>query len=758
MVLRSLSRGARRLNPLLVLGLVGACGLANQASAQEPVPEIDRAAASTLANDLAIVYDSISIEGTVWHMVGDVDISHLGRGLRLLADEISVNIDEGSFEANGNVSFEQGGLLLNGSWMSGDIDDATLEMHDAMGVAPGPFYIRANVLRQLEPGKFEAEGGVVTPCNQTASIWEFRSGRMTFKPESYVKMSWPHIRVKGLPIFALPWIYWPLQDQGRHTGFMIPALGTSTRKGFKLSQSFFWAISRTADLTVTYEHFAEAGSGFAGNFRHTLTDSANGYLRAYYLPGRERTEEELAAGKKSFEGGFSVSGEHIQTLSNGFVIRVGADFISSTQFARDFQDDVNRFLQRSSYLNGEINKSWGATTLSVVANSTERFNSDTASTVGRKLPMARFSLRSTQVAGPIYVALQSSAARLQKLQRFENRKGEAKEEGGSYSRLDAFPEVAVQMTQIPWLTASPFVRWRSTWWSHRALNNKGLYPKNPIFRNYYEAGAEIVGPSVFRIFENPGSEYSPRLKHVIQPRLAYTRVRQLDFNGRRKIINFDEIDSAGGDRQSLTASVTTRLFGQRYPDPAAEERMVSQIAEFTVGRDYALDPGTDKNEEAGVPRVRLPWFVNSRITPTERLQVDGSVRFTPTFTPASFSLSATARSELNSFNVTWFRGVRDTLDPDDLTMVLVETTSNMISGGANATILGRTLTLGAGASMDLFQNTLRSMQGSLQWNLQCCSVGLDVRRLNFTDRTETQFSIILNLAQVGSLGFDNNRR
>jgi len=745
-------RGSRRSRVLAAACLVGAWLVAPLAAAQE----IDRANVSTLADDLEIVYDSIRIEGSVWYMVGDVDISHAGRGLRLLADEISVNIEEGSFEATGKVSFEQGGLLLNGSSMRGDIDDATLEMNDAIGVAPGPFYVRARLLRQLEPGKFEAEDGVVTPCNQTTAIWEFRSGKMTFRPDSYVKMSWPHIRVKGMPVFGLPWVYWPLQDQARQTGLMIPAIGTSTRKGFMVSQSLFWAIGRAADLTMTYEHFSQAGSGFAGEFRHTLGASADGSVRAYYFPGKEVTPEEQAAGKRSFTSGFSLSGEHTQTLPGQFVIRASADFISSTEFARDFQDDVNRFLQRSSFLNGEITKNWGGSTLSVVANSQELFNSTKSSSVGRKLPMARYSLRSTQV-GPAYVSLQSSAARLQKLQRFE-RKGNAIEEGGIYSRLDAFPDVSVPITQLPWLTFSPFFRWRSTWWSQRARANNSNFSDSPVFRNFYETGIEMVGPAVFKIFENPGSEYSPRVKHLIQPRLTYRRVRSLDFDGKRRIIQFDEIDNQGRDEQALTASVTTRLFAKRYASRNAEERMVWQVAELTFGRDYDLDPGPDILEQAGSPRVQLPWFVGGRITPTDRFQIDGNVRFTPTFTPASYRVSVNARADFNAFQLTWFRGVRDFLDPDDPTMVIVEPTSNTLSANGFTDLFDHVITVGVGVGMDLFQSTLRSVTGSLQWNLQCCSVGLDVRRLNFTDRAETQFALILNLAQVGQFGFDNHRR
>ena len=154
----------------------------------------------------------------------------------------------------------------------------------------------------------------------------------------------------------------------------------------------------------------------------------------------------------------------------------------------------------------------------------------------------------------------------------------------------------------------------------------------------------------------------------------------------------------------------------------------------------------------------MPWFFNGRITPTDRFQVDGDLRFTPSFTPASYRISINTRSDFSFFQLTWFRGVRNFLDPDDLTMVIVEPSSNTLSANGGTDLFGHAITIGAGIGMDLFQSTLRNVTGSLQWNLQCCSIGLNVRRLNFTDRTETQFALILNLAQVGSFGFDNNRR
>ncbi len=743
---------ARTIGLLAVAALAGLAGRVEAQQAGIPLG---------LAECCQVQYRNVRIEGTVFHLTGDVDVLDVQRGIRLLADVISFDTDAMSFEASGNVSFEQGGLLLNGSAMRGDLDDATLEMEDVIGVAPGPFYVRASYLEQVEPGKFRGDNFVLTPCNQSTSIWEFRGSSMTFKPGKYVRMAWPHVRVKGLPLFGLPFMVWPLQDSARQTGLLIPALATSSRKGFSVAETFFWAINRSADLTLSYEHYANAGNGYSAEFRHALGDSANGSIRAYFLPGKDATAAEQAAGKFSFEPGFLLSAAHYQSLPGGLIFRVGADTISSTQFARQFQDNVAKFLQRQSYFTGELTKSWGANTLSLVGGSNKLFEDNSVSTIGRRLPMLRYSLRSTQLLGPIYVAAQASAARLQKLRVEEFEDGTPNRvNGGVYNRFDAFPDVSVQLTQIPWLTFNPFFRYRSTYWSHRHMQNEFKFRDKPIFRSFYETGVEMVGPQLFKIYDTPGSSYSPRVKHVIQPRLVYRRVRQIAAkpNQLERIILFDEIDSGVLDSQSLTAEITTRLFAKRYPDPNAQERMVWQAAEITIGHISSLEPLSLKEEAAGVPRIRLPWFLTTRFTPTGNINLQGNMSFTPSFTPANYTVSAEARGATSGMGLSWFRGVINSLNPQQMSEVLVSTSSNTLQAWGNISLFAQRLTLGSRVGMDLFRNQLQNVEGSVQWNLQCCSIGLDARRLDFSDRQETQIALLLNLAQVGTFGFDSHRQ
>ncbi len=745
--------GQRRLGWSMPWSCLVALLIPAPAAAQQPA-QLPQAAAFFEAGNLQ--YDSLRIEGSVFFMTGDVDLVDAEHGIRLLADELQFDLEELSFEASGRVSFEQGELLLNGSAMRGDLDDGTLEMDDVVGVAPGPFYIRARHVEQVEPGKFDVDDGIVTPCNQTVSVWEFRSGSMTFKPGSYVKMSWPHIRVKGLPVFALPWVYWPLQDSARQTGLLIPTLGVSSRRGFMLSESFFWAISRSTDLTLTYEHFAKAGSGFAGEFRHSLGEQAQGTVRGYYLPGKEADPADPES--RSFARGLSVNGDHVQSLPGGFVLRAQADFVSSTDFARGFQDDVDRFLQRQSILAADFSKSWGSNTLTLVTDHRENFITSNSSTVGRRLPQVKYSLRSTQIVGPVYLAVESSAARFEKLQirTFANK--DDKVEGGSYGRFDVVPDVSVQLTQIPWLTFRPFFGWRATYWTHSEGNKDFKFREEPILRNLYETGIEMVGPSVFKIFDTPGSDYSPRLKHVIQPRLVYRRINELErSNAPGRIIQFDEVDFAVTDAEVMTFEVSTRLFSKRFPDRNSQERQIWQTLEFTVGRNWDLQPLTEALEALGVPRITVPWFTTLIVQPTNRLYFRTDVNFTPDFKLAGFSLNGTLNGRSGRIGVTWFRGARDFLNPDDPREVLVETSSNSIRGDAGVNLLGQRLTLEGGIDMDLLQGNIQNMNGSIAWNLQCCSIGVDVRRLNFLDRQEIQFAVLLDLAQVGSLGFDTQR-
>ena len=59
----------------------------------------------------------------------------------------------------------------------------------------------------------------------------------------------------------MPIFYYPVQKDDRATGFLIPTYGSSTIRGQSLSNAFFWAISRSQDLTLLHDWYSHDGPG-----------------------------------------------------------------------------------------------------------------------------------------------------------------------------------------------------------------------------------------------------------------------------------------------------------------------------------------------------------------------------------------------------------------------------------------------------------------------------------------------------------------
>ena len=94
----------------------------------------------------------------------------------------------------------------------------------------------------------------------------------------------PCSRVKGVPVFYMPGLLYPIQEDGRATGFLMPTFGASTYQGSSLSNAFFWAIDRSQDATLYYDWFTQhGGDGRGAEYRYTRGGGSQGNFRMYRL-------------------------------------------------------------------------------------------------------------------------------------------------------------------------------------------------------------------------------------------------------------------------------------------------------------------------------------------------------------------------------------------------------------------------------------------------------------------------------------------
>ncbi len=135
---------------------------------------------------------------------------------------------------------------------------------------------RGDEIHKIGPKKYRIVGGNFTTCVQPTPRWEMQSRSITLTLDDYALLKNALLRVKHVPLMYLPIFYFPIQEDNRATGFVMPIYGSTTARGQSLSNAFFWAISRSQDATFMHDWFSKAGQQMGGEYRYILAPGSEG--------------------------------------------------------------------------------------------------------------------------------------------------------------------------------------------------------------------------------------------------------------------------------------------------------------------------------------------------------------------------------------------------------------------------------------------------------------------------------------------------
>ena len=147
----------------------------------------------------------------------------------------------------------------------------------AFGDQDPDVYFYGDKIEKLGPRKYRITRGGFTTCVQPTPRWEITSGHVVLNLDDYAIARSTVLRVKGVPVFYLPMLYYPIRNDQRTTGFLLPTYGTSTLRGQSLSNAFFWAINRSQDATLFHDWFTHTGTGEGARiplYRRTAVERA----------------------------------------------------------------------------------------------------------------------------------------------------------------------------------------------------------------------------------------------------------------------------------------------------------------------------------------------------------------------------------------------------------------------------------------------------------------------------------------------------
>jgi LPS-assembly protein len=266
-------------------------------------------------------------------------------------------------------------------------------------------------------------------------------------------------------------------------------------------------------------------------------------------------------------------------------------------------------------------------------------------------------------------------------------------------------------------------------------------------RSAREFKMDFLPPSLERVFDHK-TWLGDKLKHVFEPKVTYEYVTGIgqDFN---KIIHFDEKDLLSNTNE-VVYSLTNRIYAKRGKD-------VTEIFSWQLSQARYFDPTFGGAVIDGQRNVVL-----SQLELTPLTFLDGP----RTYSPIVSALRA---------RPFWNIGFEWVVDYDPVLHNIVVSTASVdyrkgkyfVSVGHNAT-RGETYTLpyaytlepqsqmrAAAALVAVYDYRAAVLQyaiAQVTYNTDCCGFSVQLARLNFGLRDETEYRFAFAVANLGSFG------
>ena len=191
-------------------------------------------------------------------LFGDVLI-HSGPR-RLTTDRAFLDQASGDVTLEGNVTFRQPGLLLQGARGQYNLNENTAQVGDARYVMhESGAHGRAEVVAYDGEHTLLVRRGRFTRCEPGAEAWALESRRIRIDQETKQGTATGAVlRLGGVPVFFIPYIRFPVTDE-RQSGFLVPEAGFSQENGFDIALPYYFNLAPNYDMTVTPRMMSERG-------------------------------------------------------------------------------------------------------------------------------------------------------------------------------------------------------------------------------------------------------------------------------------------------------------------------------------------------------------------------------------------------------------------------------------------------------------------------------------------------------------------
>src|SRR6266545_4187331 len=515
--------------------------------------------------------DFVGINENHYRLVRDVQVDC--NEVQLFADQAEVFSDADRMRASGNVLFVSGTSRISADRMEFNTRTKTGTFFVASGIAnienrgidrslfgtqePDAFFW-GETIEKLGPKTYRITHGGFTTCVQPTPRWEMVANSVTVTLEKHAVLTNMVLKVKDVPVFYLPAMYYPINKEDRATGFLIPIYGSSTIRGQTINNAFFWAINRSQDATLYHNFYSKTGQSFGGEYRYIQSAASSGSFQTSIVKEHEATYPQANGSQNVIAGidSYTISGTVLQKLPANLRLTGSANYFSSLIAQQRYQQNIYAATNRTRNFGVNMTGNWGANNVSATMDRNETFSNDTDSTISGSQPRLNFSRAEKRLPGlPVYFGASSEFVQLVRTGHTPT-----KDTPLGLTRVDMLPTLRFPFTRLQFLTFNSSMRFHETYWSE-SLDDASARVPTGIQRRYFELASSITGPVFTKIFNTPGSSYAQKFKHVVEPSLVISR--KTAITNRANIIQLEGTDYAVGGHTEYTYGLNNRLYAKK---------------------------------------------------------------------------------------------------------------------------------------------------------------------------------------------------
>jgi LPS-assembly protein len=520
---------------------------------EEPTPLAESPTPTAFSAEEPIEFQSESLEASrdgEMLLKGEVVIS---QGVRKVKTRDAVyDQTTQSFEVENGVEYSDPNLKVTGTGAHVDpaggaeFEGASFEL-SAIGARGSAGRIRAT-----PEGELALDDVRYTTCPVGNEDWMLRAADIDISQRAGLGVGrGVRLDFKGVPLMYTPFITFPVGNE-RKSGFLFPAVGSSSSSGYSLSTPWYWDIAPNYDATFVPTWYSKRGAKLDTEFRY-LSRFGRGEFNGEYLP-----EDRELGRERSF-----VQWTDETDFTRRMRLDIDAANVSDSQWFEDFglgpEGTSNLYLNRQAHLTF-LDNHWLAT---LRAQNFQTIDDRIAPTDRPHTLLPQLGVRGYFPDQPFGLAFGIDA----EVANFDHNV-EGLPTGW---RLDAAPEVRMPLRGSG-VFLEPSASWRYT--TYR-LDDDALADDSP------SRSAPILSVDGGLIFERPAGSRRQRLQ-TLEPRFMYLYVPYRDQSA------LPRFDTTLADLNLVQLFRTNRYVGADLLSDANQLSfgLTSRLLDADTGRQY----------------------------------------------------------------------------------------------------------------------------------------------------------------------------